>query len=242
MSSLDKVIIHPERRYRCAVYILISVIITATTQWFLLKEGNIGLQQNLNFLQKSLNLSRQNTQQLSEEKLDLHQQNKTLNEISNSQLHEIDIQQATVEELQQQLMALQDQVFTLDKELLFYQNITQGISSAKLQIRELHLTADTLKADTINYRIVITQGKQITKPMTGSVSINIDKDPTVISKQPLNLRFVQLIEGQITIADSTSTKFITISIKKAKKTLLSRTFDWQLTPSIPPEAHHVQKK
>ena len=106
MSSLDKVIIHPERRYRCAVYILISVIITATTQWFLLKEGNIGLQQNLNFLQKSLNLSRQNTQQLSEEKLDLHQQNKTLNEISNSQLHEIDIQQATVEELQQQLTEL----------------------------------------------------------------------------------------------------------------------------------------
>lgn len=242
MSSLNKVIIRQEQPYRCAIYILIAVIITATTQWWFLKEDSISLQQNLNFLQQNLNLSRQNTQQLSDEKLDLHQQNKTLNAMTSTQLQEIGIQQATVKELQLQLVALQDQVFTLDKELLFYQNITQGTSSAKLQIRELHLTADSIKPDTINYRLVITQGKEITKAMTGSVTINIDKDPTVISEQPLNLRYVQLIEGQLKMAESTSTKSVTITIKKAKKTLLSRTFDWQLTSSITPWDTSCSKK
>lgn len=232
MSPLGKVVIHQPKPYRCAIYILISVLITAATQWFFMKEGSISLQQNLNFLQQNLNLSRQSFQQLNDEKLDLHQQNKTLNDMTNTQLQEINIQQATVDELQQQLVALQDQVFSLDKELLFYQSITQGASSGKLQIRELHLTADANQSDIIHYRIVITQGKEITKPMTGLVKININKSPTVISEKPLNLRYVQLIEGRFNTAESNRAKTITITIKQATKTILSRTFDWQLTSSI----------
>ena len=232
MSSLDKYVIHQAKPYRLALFILIAVIITATSVWLFLKEDSTSLQQNLNFLQQNLNLSRQNTQQLSDERLDLREQNKQLNDTTSIQLQELNIQQATVDHLQQQLAELQDQVFNLNKELLFYQNITQGATSTKLQIRELHLTADADQSDIIHYRLVITQGKNITKPVTGLVSINIDSDPTIISEQPLNLRYVQLIEGRLKLAENSQPKSITITIKQAKKPKLSRTFDWQLTSTI----------
>jgi len=232
MSSLDKYVIHKAKPFRLAIFILISVIITALTVWYFLKEDSVSLQQNLHFLQQNLNLSRQNTQQLSDERLDLREQNKLLNNTTSIQLQELNIQQATVEQLQQQLVALQDQVLTLNKELLFYQNITQGVTSTDLQIRELHLTADTDESDIILYRLVITQGKNITKPMTGLVNITLDKDSTVISEQALNLRYVQLIEGRLKVAYSKSIKSITITITQDKKSKISRTFDWQLTPTI----------
>jgi uncharacterized protein YoxC len=232
MSSLGKYVIHQPKPYRLAIIIMISVMITATSVWFLLKEDSISLQQNLTFLQKNLNLSRQNTQQLSDDRLDLREQNQKLNDTTSIQLQELSIQQATVDHLQQQLVELQDQVFNLNKELLFYQNITQGATSTELQIRELHLTADAEQSDIIHYRLVITQGKNITKPVKGLVSINIDTDSTVINEQPLNLRYVQLIEGRLKLAENSLPKSITITIKQAKKSKLSRTFDWQLTSTI----------
>ena len=170
MSALKKVVIHQAKPYRLAIFILIAVIITATSVWFLLKEDSISLQQNLHFLQQNLNLSRQSTQQLSDERLDLRKQNKQLNNTTSIQLQEL-----------------------------------------------------------IHYRLVITQGKSITKPVVGMVSINIDSDSTSISEQPLNLRYVQLIEGQLNVAGSLQPKSITITITQAKKTKLSRSFDWQLT-------------
>lgn len=232
MSSLDKYVIHQAKPYRLAIFIFIAVIITAVSVWFFLKDDSTSLQQNLIFLEKNLNLSRQSTRQLSDERLDLREQNKQLNDTTSIQLQELNIQQATVEQLQQQLADLQNQVITLNKELLFYQNITQGATSTELQIRELHLTADTEQSDIIHYRLVITQGKNITKPVTGLVSINIDKDATVLAEHPLNLRYVQLIEGQLEVAGSSQTKSITVTITQAKKAKLSRTFDWQLTSTI----------
>ena len=68
--------------------------------------------------------------------------------------------------------------------------------------------------------------------MTGLISINLDQDPNVISEQPLNLRYVQLIEGQLKLPDDQHPKSLTINIKQAKKTTLSRTFNWQLTSTI----------
>lgn len=232
MSSLDKYVIHQAKPYRLAIFILIVIIITAVSVWFFLKEDSTSLQQNLIFLEKNLNLSRQSTRQLSDERLDLREQNKQLNDTTSIQLQELNIQQATVEQLQQQLADLQDQVITLNKELLFYQNITQGATSTELQIRELHLTADAEQSDIIHYRLVITQGKNITKPVTGLVSINIDKDSKVLAEHPLNLRYVQLIEGRLNVADSSQTKSITVTVTQEKQPKLSRTFDWQLTSTL----------
>lgn len=229
MSSLDKYVIHQAKPYRFAIFMLIAIIITAISVWFYLKEDSITLQQNLLFLEQNLDLSRQNSQQLNDERLNLREQNKQLNDTTHIQLQELNIQQATVEQLQQQLAELQDQVISLNKELLFYQNITQGVTSSELQIRELHLTADTEQSDIIHYRLVITQGKSITKPLTGSVRINLDTDATAISEHPLNLRYVQLIEGEVKITNNNYPKSITVTITQAKKPKLSRTFDWQLT-------------
>lgn len=233
MSSLDKYVIHQAKPFRLVILILIAIAITAASVWYYLKEDSTGLQENLIFLENNLNLSRQNTQQLSDESLDLREQNKQLNDTTSMQLQEINIQQATVVQLQQQIVDLQDQVITLNKELMFYQNITQGATSTELQIRELHLTADAEQPDLIHYRLVITQGKNIAKPVTGSVVITIDKDKNALTKQPLNLRYVQLIEGRLNIADSRHIKSITVTIMQDKKPKLSRTFDWQLTSTNP---------
>tara|TARA_R110002050_G_scaffold269917_2_gene412531 strand:+ start:71222 stop:71923 length:702 start_codon:yes stop_codon:yes gene_type:complete len=232
MSSLDNYVIHKAKPYRLAIIILIVVIITTISVWFFLKEDSTTLQQNLMFLEKNLNLSRQNTQQLSDERLDLREQNKQLNDTTSIQLQELNIQQATVDQLQQQIVDLQDQVITLNKELMFYQNITQGVKSTELQIKELYLTADAEQSDIIYYRLVITQGKNITKPVTGLVNINIDTDATVLAEHPLKLRYVQLIEGRLKIADNDQPKSITVTITQNKKPKLTRTFDWQLASTI----------
>ena len=232
MSSLDKLVISKPKPYRSALLIITAIILTATAEWFWLQQDNSDLQNNLTFLQQNLNLSRQNSQQLSDERLDLREQNKILNVTTNTQQQEINIQQATVYELQQEIEDLQSQLLSLQKELLFYQTITQGNSSSELQIRELHLTADNKQSDIIHYRLVITQGTNIKTPIKGKVSITIDTDPTIVSEQPLNLRFVQLIEGEFKVTDSEETKLITVTIKRNKKPTLSRTFDWQLTPTI----------
>jgi hypothetical protein len=231
MSSLDKYVIHQAKPFRLAILILIAVAITAASVWYYLKDDSTSLQENLIFLEKNLNLSRQNSQQLSDESLDLREQNRQLNDTTSIQLQELNIQQATVDQLQQQIVDLQDQVITLNKELMFYQNITQGATSTELQIRELHLTADAEQADVIHYRLVITQGKNIAKPVTGSVVITVDKNKKALTEQPLNLRYVQLIEGRLTVADSSQKKSITVTIMQDKKPKLSRTFDWQLTPT-----------
>ena len=145
------------------------------------------------------------------------------------------IQLATTKQLQLQLTDLQQQINSLNKDLLFYQSITQGNSSSKLQIRELHLRADPLQPELVRYRLVITQGKKINSAITGTIKISLNTDDNGAKKQhaiaqhKLNLRHVQVLEGKINMVDKINPLTIKIELIRKKQKKLSRTFDWQLS-------------
>jgi len=126
---------------------------------------------------------------------------------------------------------LQNKVITLNKELVFYQSITQGNTSSKLQVREFQLSADEHTVDSYRYRLVITQGQKISKALKGTINISINSDnnkSVTLKEHPLNLRHVQVIEGQLKIADNIEPETITVTIKQQKKSAISQTFDWQI--------------
>jgi len=150
------------------------------------------------------------------------------------------IQNVTDKQLQRRLTTLQNEVIDLNRELDFYQNITQGNTSTKLQIRELTLTADDKQVNQFNYRLVITQGKKINDPITGTISLLLTEQKdnkeqrTVISEHQLKLRHVQVLEGQIKLTDGRQPKAVKITLTQNNKITLSKDFDWKITTSPTP--------
>ncbi len=223
MSSLAKHVIHQPKPFRCTIIVLVTIAFTTSSFWLyqkqtsdqLVSQATLLIDQNKMLLRENQKLNSSNKQQA--EKIDSHQ-------------HFLAIQQATDEQLKLQLIKLQDELVLLNKELMFYQNITQGSSNSKLQIRELHLSQDITQANKINYRLVITQGKRINKPIKGVVSILLNQDGKqhVINEHSLKLRHVQVFEGQIELTDNMTPNTITVHLKKKKKTVLTHVFDWKI--------------
>jgi predicted nuclease with TOPRIM domain len=234
MSSLNKHVIKQPKPFRWLGFILAVIAITYAIQWYANQNSSVAQQQKIQ------NLSLQQ-QELEQQLKDQIRQNEQLSETNTDLQHKqieqrqhLAIQQATDQQLQQQLAELQNKVITLNKELLFYQTVTQGNTSSKLQVREFQLNADQHEADSYRYRLVITQGQKISKALTGTVSISTkskhdDKNGSVSQKEhKLNLRHVQVIEGQLKIADNIEPETITVTIKQKKKRAISQTFDWQV--------------
>ena len=222
MSSLSKHVIHQPKPFRQLIIVTVVAILTFSVQWLVQQTQSTKAQQHI--------------QQLEDENKALAENSKT--SILASKQHysqKLALEQATTKQLQLQISSLQEQVLTLNKELLFYQTVTQGNSSSKLQIRELDLRADPNRADIIRYRIVMTQGKKINKPITGTINVLMNSDNKgtaeqyAIEQHQLNLRHVQVLEGQIKIEDDTTPLTLTVDLIQNKKITLSRTFDWQLT-------------
>jgi len=218
------------KRIRYLLLTLISLVIIASSIWLYQLPATGELKSEVTFLKNNNNgLSKQNDE--------LKKQFAVLTE--NLQDHEqaFAIQKVTHEVLQHRLATLQDKVIDLNRELDFYQNITQGNTSTKLQIRELTLTADDKYGNRFNYRLVISQGQKITKPVTGTIKLLItgkkdDKEETtVITEHQLKLRHVQVLNGQIRLAGSMEPKTVKVTLKQNKKITLSKDFDWKITPS-----------
>jgi uncharacterized protein YgiM (DUF1202 family) len=224
MSPFAKHVIHQHQPLRWVMIITGVVFITAIAIWLYLKPT---AQLRLQF-----RAAQQQNLQLTTDNQQLTEQNLQLTKKLEDQQQVLAIQQATDEQLQSQLNELQSEVVHLNKELMFYQNITQGNSSSKLQIRELDLRANDRQPDMVDYRLVITQSKKISKPLTGTVEIILNSqnknEQLVIGEYQLNLRHVQLFEGQIQLAGNIVPESISVTLKQPKKKALSRTFDWQL--------------
>ncbi len=227
MPAVSKFIIRPHRPY---YYVLILIAVVAATfflqRYIYLKTTQLQQQKIKQYQQ--LDDSFQKLQTKNKEMYDYITQSKSI--LSNNK-HEIELQKETIEQLEKQLIQQQQQLAYLNKELLFYQTIMQGDRPKKLQIRDLLLRQDPSQADIIHYQLVITQGKKINKPLNGTIKMlgNIsEQESFIIAEHPLNLRHVQLIEGQIKINDGNIPKSITITIGQKKKVLLSQSFDWQL--------------
>ncbi|PCH65081.1 MAG: hypothetical protein COC04_02890 [Gammaproteobacteria bacterium] len=234
MSSLAKHVIKQPQPLRWLGIILAIIATTVAIQWYINQNSSLAQQQYVEKLEKlQLNLEQQ-LQIKTTQNLQLNESNAELNNILTEQQHHLAIQQATDEQLQQQVVELQNELINLHKELVFYQTVTQGNSSSKLQIRNILLQADDHSADSFRYRVVITQGQKITKALTGTITIstatkrNGKTENIMVKEHSLNLRHVQVIEGQLKITDNTEPEKIIITIKQKKKKTVSQIFDWQV--------------
>ncbi len=223
MSYSTKHIIQQPRPYRTLLIIIIVASLTAVIQWYIYRDNSNEQQQLISKLEQQVD--------------QLLEQNARLQKVANLapiKKSDLAIEKATNEQLQLQLDELQQQLLTQTKDLLFYQSITQGNNSSKLQFRELYLSADSNEADTIRYRLVITQGKKITTPITGDINlvVNVESDGSIVQHKlgthKLNLRHVQVIEGEIKLENNVQPKTISVELIQKNKVTLSKTFEWKL--------------
>lgn len=232
-SPLDNYVIQPRRPLRVVFGLLTVIALTSLIQWYWVNrdgsEKALLTLENQQLIEKVALLEQQ-----------LMQQTETLQNLQQVQT----MHQTTVQQLQNQLLQLQNKAIELDKELLFYQNITQGNSSSELQIRDFQLRADPENAAQFRYRLVITQGKNITEPITGEVVIQLQKTQSENGEaktieltkleHPLNLRHVQIVEGTLNLSELATPEQVHISLVQKNKTLAAQTFDWQpIQPDTP---------
>lgn len=228
---LDKpYVIHHRRPYQCLFLIVLSLAITAAAVWYWSHQWRQQQTENLTALESQ-------HQQLVTENQRLTESNQTLlAELEG--IHQMQaMQKASDSQLQTELESLQEQLIQLNKELLFYQNITQGNASSKLQVRELHLRSVQDDPTSFHYRIVLTQGKKIAKAVLGTVelSLTVNSGETTssrpISEHALNIRHVQVLEGTLKLTENEQPISLQVALKQKTKTLAERTFEWDATPS-----------
>lgn len=225
-SPLDDYVIQPKRPLRFIFWIVLAIATTGLVQWYWFNHDSGEKAQLIN-----------QSHQMRERIASLQEQLMQESEFRQNQQQIQAMHQATAEQLQNRLEQLQKKVIDLDKELLFYQNITQGNSTSDLQIRDLQLRPEIENTEQLRYRLVITQGKNISEPITGEVVISLqnsegegEKAKMIdlnVTEHPLNLRHVQVIEGVFNLSELPVPEQISVSLRQKDKTLISRTFDWQ---------------
>lgn len=230
-SPLDNYVIQPKRPLRIIFWIVVAIVITGLIQWYWFNHDS-GDKARLVEQNKLM------TEQLASMKAQLMQQS----EFVQNQQQVQAMHQATAQQLQNRLEQLQKKVIDLDKELLFYQNITQGNSSSELQIRDLQLRPDAENSEQLRYRLVITQGKNISEPITGEILIKLqniegegEKAKAIdlnVTEHPLNLRHVQVIEGVFNLTELPEPEQISVDLRQKDKILISRGFDWHIDTSV----------
>jgi predicted RNase H-like nuclease (RuvC/YqgF family) len=231
--STPTLIISEPKPLRTAIIIACLLLLTIAAQWFYNQAHNKDLFTDVKALEVQLSELQDAHASLRQELIKTKRDKQALEQQLTEQQQANVIQQGTEQQLQLQLNALQTQVMTLKKELMFYQNITQGTSSSKLQVREAFIT-ETELPNVYLYRIVITQGKKVSKPLTGKILLALNtaqgEDTIDIAEHSLSLRHIQVIEGHINVAENISPESIAIEIIQGKKTRLNETIQWQLTP------------
>jgi len=231
--STPQLIISEPKPLRSIAIVAALVLLTVIAQWFYNQSQNKTLFSQVNELETKLSELTDADNTLRQQFAEIVKNKRMLEQQLSEQQQTNAIQQGSEQELQLQLTELQAQVMNLKKELMFYQNITQGNSTSKLQVRETFISKTELP-DVYRYRIVITQGKKVSKPITGKVKLALktdnDEKNSDIAEHNLNLRHIQVIEGSVNIAENVTPEAITIKITQGKKTRLNETIKWQISP------------
>jgi hypothetical protein len=228
MSALSKHVIHQPRPLRRLAISLVALIVAMILVWLYVEYKTEQLQQQVN------TLSRQNKQLInSQNEFALSSQH--LSEQLFEQRHHLAIQNELDQELKQQISSLQNEVVDLNRELAFYHNITQGNANTELHVRELELIQDKLNKQQVHYRLVLSQGKKITKPISGKLSLqlvsaNKEFDLPII-EHTFKLRHVQVLTGSITLTDTMQPDAVTVKYKQDNNKSRTQRFDWQLNAS-----------
>lgn len=228
MSVLQPYEIRQRRPFRCLVWILLITLLVAAGQWY--------YHRHISAEQAALRAA---NQQLSTELAELQASYQAISQTRSSQQQLQAMHEATTAQLENRLQQLQQKVIDLNKELLFYQNITQGTGSSELQVRELQLRSDSSDNSQLRYRLVITQGDNISEPISGKVVVSLQADTAstettdIICEHTLNLRYVQVIEGNFTLPQTAPAQLV-VTLTQNDKSLTSRAFNWQeILPNEP---------
>lgn len=231
---LDKpYVIHARRPYRCLIITLVVITALIAGGWFWSQEWREQQTEKLSSLQSQYSQLLEENQRLTGDNQKLSSQLENINQMQA-------LQKATDSQLQTELQALQDKVITLNKELLFYQNITQGNASSALQVRELHLRPVADDPASFVYRIVLTQGNRITKAIKGDALITLNiggngkAQSRLLDQHELKIRHVQVLEGTVKLAENEQPESIRVMLRQADKTLTERTFKWEVSASLTP--------
>lgn len=221
MSALHPYEIRQRRPFRCLLWTVLMILLVVAGQWYYHRHISV---QQAQFLAEN--------QQLKTELTELQANYQALSQTRNSHDQMQAIHQATTTQLESRLQQLQQKVIDLNKELLFYQTVTQGTSSSELQVRELQLRPDNTDAAQLRYRLVLTQGNNISEPINGQVVVSLQADAKapesskIIGEHVLNLRFVQVIEGSFAMPAQAPAQLV-VTLTQKDKTLTSRAFNWQ---------------
>lgn len=227
MVTEQHYIISHRRPHQWLMAMVAAVLLSIAIQWYINRMLNTEQQEQLSGLQ-------QQNEQLQTEILKHQQLNQDLTTRLKDQQHMLAMHAVTDQQLQNDLKTLQNQVMELNKELLFYQNITQGTASSELQIRELQIRPIDEAEKRFHYRIVITQGKKISKSIKGDIDVYLEtanNEQRLINQHDLKLRHVQVLEGSIQLNENETPTGLFIQLKQDKKTLTKRTFDWEIKRS-----------
>lgn len=221
MSLLHPHEIRQRRPFRCLLWMAMIVLLVIVGQWY--------YHRHISVQQAQL---RAENRQLTAELAELQTKYQALSQIRNSNEQIQAIHQATTTQLESRLQQLQQKVIDLNRELLFYQNVTQGIGSSELQVRELQLRVDSSDTTQLRYRLVLTQGDNISEPISGEVVVGLQADTDIpdktdiIGEHGLNLRYVQVIEGSFVRPANAPTQMV-VTLTQKGKTLTTRAFNWQ---------------
>ncbi|HET8807220.1 MAG TPA: DUF6776 family protein [Methylophaga sp.] len=221
MTVLAPYEIRQRRPFRCLLWMAVIVLLVIAGQWYY----------HQHISERQAQLLAEN-QQLKTELAELQTDYQALSQTRNSHEQIQAIHQATTTQLESRLQQLQQKVIDLNKELLFYQTVTQGTGSSELQVRELQLRTDDTDTSLLRYRLVLTQGDNISEPITGEVIVGLQaaedapENTDTIGEHALNLRYVQVIEGSFTLPAQTPAKLV-VTLTQKDKTLTSRAFNWQ---------------
>lgn len=228
-NTMEQLVIKQRRPLRGLFLLLLGIITGAVAlgSWLYVHQTEWG---------KQLSTLQAKHQQVLVDNQRLQQQNTRLSTALTGYDQQVATQKAMSAELEQRLKNLQDQVIDLSQELTFYQNITQGNSSSELQVREFELRKEDNAPDAYRYRLVVTQGKNIKEAIQGQITLAIitGDDKREIARHDLNLRHVQVIEGQLSLSADIQPEKVAIRLSDGDTELASREFEWQVNMPLTP--------
>lgn len=228
MSDLPKHVIHQPNPARRLALIVTAIVLICTLVWLYIDQTNADMKRELQ------DLRQQNHSLIADNHLITSEYHRLNEQLLATEQH-LAIQNETDQQLKQQLSHLQNELIDLNRELAFYHNITQGNASSELQVRELQLFQDSETNQLFHYRLVLSQGKKITRPITGSISMTLKANKAAqkvelpIAKHAFKLRHVQVLTGQITLDGDINPDSITVTVKQKKQKSRSQHFDWKIT-------------
>lgn len=234
MAKIQQHVIRPYSPYRTGFIIGALCILLAAVSWYSWEQRK-ALQ---NFIKaNTVFLASAESQKLEASELTSKMQN-NLTLLDAAQLtaitaqQDLAIQQAENEVLVQQLTSLNNDLFSVEKKLSFYETITA--KSKGLKSHSFTLSPPPADGGNYGYQLIITQGQRADKAVSGRAIIAavIDGKNVQIGEIPFSVDHVQALKGQLVIDPAklpTAIK-ITLSVEKGQKT--SHTFKWKaLLPS-----------